>query len=128
MTDQPSIAPIASDADLDRATAEIGELLMLDRDGAQEARLDALTDAVEAYEDEHYPMPPVSDAEMLRHLIEARGSSVGHVAASTGIDPARLEDVLAGRTPVGGLAVILGRYFHVSPAVFDGATGKGGER
>ena len=35
--------------------------------------LDALSDLVAAYEDEHYPIEPASDADMLRHLMEAKG-------------------------------------------------------
>ena len=35
--------------------------------------LDVLTDIVERYEDETHPMPEVSDAAMLRHLIDASG-------------------------------------------------------
>lgn len=41
----------------------------------QELYLDALSDLVAAYEDEHYRILPASDAEMLRHLMESRGIS-----------------------------------------------------
>src|SRR4030088_636018 len=39
----------------------------------EEMYLDALSDLVAAYEDEHYAIEPASDAEMLRHLMGAKG-------------------------------------------------------
>jgi hypothetical protein len=38
-----------------------------------EMYLDALSDLVVAYEDEHYAIEPASDADMLRHLMEVKG-------------------------------------------------------
>jgi hypothetical protein len=41
-------------------------------DEGEEMYLDALSDLVGAYEDEHYAIKPASDADMLRHLMEAK--------------------------------------------------------
>ena len=41
----------------------------------QETYLDTLSDLVAAYEDEHNAIEPASDADMLRHLMEAKGIS-----------------------------------------------------
>lgn len=57
------IGPINSDADLDRALAEV-ERYFIDppRPGSPEAdRFDMLTALIEAYEDEHYPIPLPED-------------------------------------------------------------------
>jgi hypothetical protein len=47
--------------------------------------LEVLGDLVERYESEAHPMPPVSDADMLRHLIDAKAVSQTEVSAATGI-------------------------------------------
>ena len=64
-------------------------------------------------------MAPVSDAEMLRHLIEAKGVSQTEISAATGIADSTISEVLKGkrslnRSHIGKLA----RYFNVSPDVF----------
>ena len=39
----------------------------------EETYLDALSDLVGSYDDEHHAIEPASNAEMLRHLMEAKG-------------------------------------------------------
>jgi len=39
----------------------------------EETYLGALSDLVGAYEDEHHAIEPASDAEMLQHLLAAKG-------------------------------------------------------
>lgn len=85
----------------------------------EEDYLDVLGDLVERYESEAHPIPPVSDAEMLRHLIEAKGVSQTKISAATGIANSTVSEILKGkrflnRTHIGKLA----RYFKVSPEVF----------
>src|SRR4051794_36379992 len=70
------LRPIRNDKDLDRAIAIIDALIDQDKlSPDEEDYLDVLSDLVKKYETEHHPIPPVSDAEMLRHLIEARGTT-----------------------------------------------------
>src|SRR4051812_22710949 len=80
------LRPIRSEAELDRATEMMNELLdrpSLHRD--EEDYLDVLSDLIERYETEHYPpIEPVSDAVLLAHLIEAKGVTQADVAAQTG--------------------------------------------
>jgi HTH-type transcriptional regulator/antitoxin HigA len=81
--------------------------------------LDVLTDLVELYEEQTMPMPAVSDAAMLRHLIEARGITQAKLAQETGIAMSTISNVLSGRrkltrSHIGTLAT----FFSVSPAVF----------
>jgi len=66
-----------------------------------------------------HPIAPVSDGEMLRHLIEAKGVSQTEVSRATGIANSSISEILKGkrslnRSHIGKLA----RYFNVSPEVF----------
>jgi HTH-type transcriptional regulator/antitoxin HigA len=115
------LRPIRSDEELRRATEVIDALI--DRDDLdQDERdyLDVLSDLVERYESDRYPMPPSSDAEVLAHLIEARQVSQAEVARATGIAESTISEVLAGkrvlnRAHIGRLA----RYFNVGPGAFS---------
>ena len=115
------LRPIRSDEELDAAIAMIDSLI--DRAQLQleeKDYLDVLSDLVEAYETKEHPIEPVSDAAMLRHLIEAKEVSQTDVANATGIAGSTLSEVLLGkrrltRRHIGKLS----HYFHVSPAVFQ---------
>jgi HTH-type transcriptional regulator / antitoxin HigA len=79
-----------------------------------------LGNLVERYETEKCPERPVSDAAMLRHLIDARAVSQVEVARATGIANSTISAVLHGnrslsRDHIGKLAA----YFHVDPSVFS---------
>jgi HTH-type transcriptional regulator/antitoxin HigA len=115
------LRPIRSDAELDCAIAVIHSLIDQDQlDADEDGYLDVLGDLVQRYEKEHHPLPSVSDADMLRHLIESREVTPSVVAAGTGIAEATIAAILAGerglsRNDVGSLS----DFFHVSPAVFS---------
>jgi HTH-type transcriptional regulator/antitoxin HigA len=114
------LRPIHSEDDLGRAVAVIDSLIdqgKLDRDEAD--YLDVLGDLVRKYETENHPMPAVSDADMLRHLIEARETTQAKVASETGIAESTVSEILAGKRGLSRRHIeALARYFHVSPAVF----------
>jgi HTH-type transcriptional regulator / antitoxin HigA len=81
--------------------------------------LDVLTDIVERYESEHCPMSPVSDAEMLRQLIEARAVTQAQLSAGTGISMSSISEILHGKKNLTRRHIgILAKYFGVTPAVF----------
>jgi HTH-type transcriptional regulator / antitoxin HigA len=61
--------------------------------------LDALSDLVAVYEDEHHAIEPASDADMLRHLMEARGLTQIQLSRDTGIPKSTISEVLAGKKP-----------------------------
>jgi HTH-type transcriptional regulator/antitoxin HigA len=111
---------LRSDRELDQAVEVIDALLDKDRLTAGEQEyLDVLSDLVERYENEAHPMEPVSDASLLRHLIEAKEVSQADVAKATGIDESTLSLVLRGkRTLSRGHIGPLARYFGLSPAAF----------
>ena len=114
------LRPLRCDEDLDAAVAVIDGLLSkpsLKRE--EQDYLEVLGDLVEAYETEAHPLGPVSDAELLSHLIEARGVSQSALAGATGIAVSTISEVLGGkrtlnRAHIGRLA----RYFHVPPDTF----------
>ena len=81
--------------------------------------LDVLTDIVERYEDEAHPMPEVSDAEMLRHLIGASGLTQSKLAADVGIAMSTISEVLHGKRELNRKQITsLAQYFKVDPGVF----------
>ena len=114
------LRPLRSEADLDEAIATLDVLIDKDSLEAAEADyLDVLSDLVERYEEEEHPISPASDAEILRHLLEAKGKTQVEVARETGIIESTISAVLAGkryltRDHIGKLS----RYFKVSPSVF----------
>ena len=90
---------------------------LLDRDQLSDPEqdyLDVLSDQVEAYEAGAVPIRPVGDADLLRFLIETRGTTQAAVAKEAGIAESTISEVLAGkrrlnRAQIGKLA----RHFHV---------------
>jgi HTH-type transcriptional regulator/antitoxin HigA len=76
---------------MERLLAE-GEL-----DTGEEAYLDALSDLVVSYEDKHYPINPASDADMLRHLLEAKEISQAQLSRDTAIPRSTISEILAGK-------------------------------
>jgi len=115
------LRPLRSEEELDRAIAVIDSLLdREDLDPAEADYLDVLADLVERYETEHDPIGDVSDADLLAHLIDARGVTQADVARGTRIAVSTISEVLSGkrtlsRTHIGKLA----RYFGVDPGVFS---------
>ncbi len=84
----------------------------------EEALLELFTRLIEEYEEEHYPMPPVSPQEMLEHLMDARGlrqvDLVG-ILGSKGV----ISEIMSGKRSISkAQAKALGEFFHVSPALF----------
>jgi HTH-type transcriptional regulator / antitoxin HigA len=117
---QLPLRPIHSDEELERAVKMVDSLLdRRDLAPDEEDYLDVLGDLVERYEGEAHPMAPVSDAEMLRHLIEARGVSQTEICSATGIADSTISEILKGRRSLNRSHIgKLARYFKVSPQVF----------
>jgi len=114
------LRPIRSDDELDQAIGIIDSLL--DRESldlAEEDYLEVLSDLVERYETEVYPIPAVSDTELLRHLIDAKGVTQAEVARQTGIAESRISEVLAGKRTLNRSHISkLVHYFGIEPGVF----------
>ena len=114
------LRPIRSDEDLDEAVRVVDSLLdRKDLTPEEEDYLEVLGDLIEQYESEAHPIAPVSDGEMLRHLIEAKGVSQTELSKATGIADSTISEVLKGKRPLNrGHIGKLARYFSVSPDVF----------
>ncbi|MHB1560609.1 MAG: helix-turn-helix domain-containing protein [Isosphaeraceae bacterium] len=111
---------IESEAELERARSILNELLdreALDRDRAD--YLDVLGDLIGRYEEAHHPLPPISEVDMLRHLLDARRLTRADVARGAGISVSSLASILAGRRRMSRDHIeALARFFRISPAVF----------
>ena len=87
-------------------------------DEGQAIYLDALSDLVATYEDVHYPIAPVSDADMLRHLLEAKGISQSRLSKDSGLPKSTISEILAGKKPFSRQVIRkLADYFGVAPGI-----------
>jgi len=94
------LASIKSEKHLAEAQKVMDRLLARGRlDEGEETYLDALSDLVGAYEDEHHAIEPASDADMLRHFMEARGVSQIQLSRQTGLPKSTISEVLSGKKP-----------------------------
>jgi HTH-type transcriptional regulator/antitoxin HigA len=115
------LRPIRSDQELDQAIGVIDSLIDRRRLKPEERDyLNVLSDLVERYETERHPIPPLSDSELLQHLIELKGVPQAVVASETTIAESTISEVIAGkrklsRSHIGKLA----RYFGVQPGAFS---------
>jgi HTH-type transcriptional regulator/antitoxin HigA len=114
------IRPLHTDAELDQAVAMIDSLIDREELAPEEQDyLDVLSDQVEKYESEQHPLPAVSEADMLRHLIEAREITQLKLSADTGIVESTISNILSGKRGMSRNHIAaLASYFKVSPAVF----------
>ena|ERR1017187_7204317 len=92
------LASIKSDEQLQEAHKVMDQLLARGelKDG-EEMYLDALSDLVAAYEDEYYAIEPASDADMLRHLMEAKGVTQAQLSRDTTVPKSTISEILAGK-------------------------------
>lgn len=87
-------------------------------DDGEETYLDAPSDLVGVYEDEHYAIEPESDADMLRHLLSARGVTQAQLSQEAGIAKSTISEVLAGKKPFSRQVIRkLADYFQVDVSV-----------
>ncbi len=94
------LRPLRTDAELDRAIAIIDRLLArgaLAHD--EDDYLDVLSDLVEKYEDERYPIEPIAGIDALRHLVESSGKTRATVAAEAGLPELNSVRSSAGPAP-----------------------------
>jgi len=114
------LRPIRSERELNAAVKMVDSLL--DRNDLapeEEDYLEVLGDLVEQYESEAHPIAPVSDVEMLRPLIDAKGVSQRDVSKATGIADSTISEVLKGKRSLNRSHIgKLSKYFGVSPDVF----------
>lgn len=115
------LASIRSNQHLEAAQSVIDRLLAgADRNEAEEMYLDALSDLVATYEDEHFPIAPASDADLLRHLMDSKGVQQSQVSRETGIAKSTISEVLAGKKPFSRQMIRkFAAYFRVDVGVLS---------
>jgi HTH-type transcriptional regulator/antitoxin HigA len=116
------LASIKSRAHLDEAQKVMDRLLAKAAlDDGEAMYLDALSDLVASYEDDHCPIEPASDADMLRHLMEAKGVTQAKLSRATGLPKSTVSEVLAGKKPFSRQMIRkLADYFNVDVSVLAG--------
>lgn len=113
------LTTISSDDHLSTAGQVMDDLLAREKlDRGQQSYLDALSDLVASYEDEHFPIEPASDADMLRHLLDAKGVSQAELHRQTGISKSSISEVLSEKKPLSRpMMRKLAAYFQVDISV-----------
>jgi HTH-type transcriptional regulator / antitoxin HigA len=113
------LASIKSEQHLEAAQDVMDRLLAkAELDYGEEMYLDALSDLVATYEDEHHAIEPASDADMLRYLMEAKGVRQMQLCRDTGIAKSTISEVLAGKRPFSRPMIRkLADYFKVDVSV-----------
>mgnify|MGYP002626906081 CR=1 FL=1 len=92
------LASIKSDDHLAESQNMIDRLLAKGRlDNGEEMYLDALSDLVASYEDEHFAIEPASDADMLRHLMETKGITQAQLCRDVKLSKSSVSEVLSGK-------------------------------
>jgi HTH-type transcriptional regulator/antitoxin HigA len=105
-----STRPIRTEADYAAALDEIA-LLMADDPmlgTADGDRLDVLTTLVQAYEAQHYPVPPPDPIEAIKFRMEQQGLTVADMKPYIG-SPHRVREVLEGKR---SLSLVMIRRLH----------------
>ncbi len=113
------LASIKSNEHLDAAQKVMDRLLARGQlDDGEEMYLDALGDLVAAFEDIHHAIEPASDADMLRHLLEAKDVTQARLSRETGLAKSSVSEVLAGKKPFSRQMMRkLADYFQVDLSV-----------
>jgi HTH-type transcriptional regulator / antitoxin HigA len=113
------LASINSDQHLRAAQQVMDRLLAKGRlNDGEEMYLDALSDLVAAYEDKHHAIDVASDAELLRHLMQAKEVTQTRLSRDTGIAKSSISEILAGKRSFSRQIIRkLADYFRVDISV-----------
>jgi len=113
------LSSIRSEEHLVEAQRVMDRLLAMGELGdGEETYLDALSDLVAVYEDEHHAIEPASDADMLRHLLEAKGVTQAQLSQESRIAKSTISEVLAGKKAFSRQMIRkLADYFKVDVSV-----------
>ena len=114
---QPKV--ITTEEENERALAVVEKLMAVkNRTPEQNAFLDLLVVLIEKFEDEHYQLNASTPHSILLHLMEARNlkqSDLVGILGSKGVT----SEVINGKRGISkAMALALGEFFHVSPALF----------
>jgi len=91
------LTSIRNEQELAAAQAVIDALLREDLDGGKLAYLDALSDLVIVYEQEHYAVARLPPHELLGEMLEERGMSQADLGRATGLAKATVSELVTGK-------------------------------
>jgi HTH-type transcriptional regulator / antitoxin HigA len=91
------LTSIKNEENLDAAQAVVDALLREDLDEGGLAYLDALSDLVMVYEQEHHAVAPLPPHRLLAHMLEERNMSQADLARRTGLAKATVSDLATGK-------------------------------
>lgn len=81
-----------------------------------------VTDIVEAYEEEHYPIPAPTLGEIILDALDTAGMTSKQLADKLGVSPSRISDYIHNRSePTLRIARQLCQILNISPAEMLGA-------
>jgi HTH-type transcriptional regulator / antitoxin HigA len=113
------LASIKSDEQLQEAQRIMDHLLAQgELHGGAEMYLDALSDLVAIYEDQNYAIAPASDADMLRHLMDAKGVTQAQLSSDTTVPKSTISEILGGKRQFSRRMIrMFADYFRVDASV-----------
>jgi HTH-type transcriptional regulator/antitoxin HigA len=115
------LKPIRDDADYGRAAGVLDGLVLRDLTAGERDYLDALTLMVEAYDDEHHPIPDDDRPphERLRALMDDNGVSQAQMRQVLGVAQSTMSMILRGQRGITKDAVMkLAVHFKLNPSYF----------
>ncbi|MBE9206368.1 transcriptional regulator [Nostoc sp. LEGE 06077] len=114
---QPKV--ITTEEEYDHTLETVEKLMACkNRTPEQTAILQLLVTLIEEFENKNYPLEPSSPHAILKHLIEARGIKQSDLVGIMGSKGVVSEVVNGNRAISKAQAKALGKFFHVSPALF----------
>ncbi len=91
------LTSIRNEKELDAAQVMVDALLREDLDDGGQIYLDALSDLVIVYEQDHHAVAPLPPHELLTHMLEERKMSQADLARETGLAKATVSDLATGK-------------------------------
>jgi HTH-type transcriptional regulator/antitoxin HigA len=91
------LTSIRNDMELEAAQSRVDALLRETLDEGGQAYLDALTDLIIVYEQEHYAIAPLPPHELLAHMLGERKMSQADLTRATGLAKATVSDLVTGK-------------------------------
>jgi HTH-type transcriptional regulator / antitoxin HigA len=93
------IKPIKTEHDYRSALEEVERLFDAEKNTPEGDKLDVLTTLIEAYEEQHAPIPLPDPIETIRYYMESRGILLSDLEPYIG-DPARVSEVMNRKRPL----------------------------
>jgi len=113
------LRPLRSEEEYGRGSELMNHLLQIERSADEDDYLAVLSDLVADYEDEHHPLPTVTQGDVLRALIEERGITQAGLAAATGVAESNISAMLNNHRGISKNArTAFAKFFGVKPSRF----------